>query len=65
MQRSKSIFFKLKATSKDSIRCMIDGINENEYMVLIDIGDMITEQSSGGNSTEYMLGPERLKHNKK
>lgn len=44
---------------------MIDGINENEYMVLIDIGDMITEQSSGGNSTEYMLGPERLKHNKK
>lgn len=38
---------------------MIDGIKENEYMVLIDIGDMITEQISGGNSTELMFCPER------
>lgn len=36
---------------------MIDGIKENEYMVPIDIGDMITEQSSGGNSSELIFSP--------
>jgi len=36
---------------------MIDGIKENEYTVQIDIGDMITEQSSGGNSSEPIFSP--------
>jgi len=52
-----SIFFKLKAMSKPSSQCMIDGTKENEYMVPIDIGDMITEQSSGGNSSELIFSP--------
>ena len=45
--------------SNDSSRCMIDGISVNEYMVLIDIGDMIIEQSSGGNSADIMLDPRK------
>lgn len=40
---------------------MIDGIKENEYMVPIDIGDMITEQTSGGKSTELIFFPEKDK----
>ena len=40
---------------------MIDGINVNEYMVLIDIGDMIIVQSSGGSSQDVMLGPKKAK----
>lgn len=42
MQWSKCMLFKLTATSKDSSRCMIEGIYENEYNVQSDIGDMIT-----------------------
>lgn len=34
---------------------MIDGTNENEYKLLIDTGDIIIEQSSGGNSTDILL----------
>ena len=41
--------------SKDSILCMIAEANENEYNVAADIGDMIMEQSSGGNSTYALL----------
>jgi len=41
---------------------MIDGINENEYRVRTDIGDMIIEQSSGGNSTKVLLTSEKEKH---
>ena len=41
---------------------MIDGINENEWRVLTDIGDMIIEQSSRGNSTKVLLTSEKLKN---
>lgn len=34
---------------------MIDGTNENEYKLLIDMGDIIIEHSSGGNSTDILL----------
>ena len=33
-------------------------------MVPIDIGDMIIKQSSGGNSTDILLGSEKGKHMK-
>lgn len=48
---SRSILFRLTARSTASKWCMIAGTNENEYKVPIDMGDMIIEHSSGGNST--------------
>lgn len=50
------ILFKFAAISNDSIRCIIDGRNEKEYNVEMDIGDIMIEQSSGGNSTKLLLG---------
>lgn len=52
------IFFKLEAKSNDSSRCIIDGTKENEYIVLMDMGDMMIEHSSGGNSAEALVDSE-------
>jgi len=38
---------------------MIDGRKEKEYTVPMDIGDMMTTQSSGGNSTNVLLDPSK------
>ena len=40
---------------------MMDGTNEKEYRVAIDIGDMMMKQSSGGNSTNVLLGSTKKK----
>lgn len=42
---------------------MIDGTNEKEKKVETEIGDMIMEQSSGGNSTDELLGSTKIEHN--
>ena len=65
VQWSTSILFKLPAIKKDSIRCMIDGAYEKEKIEAMDIGDMITSQSSGGNSTDAFLEPTRVVKEKK
>ena len=61
LQSSISILFKLPAVKKDSIRCMMDGAYAKEDTEPMDIGDIITLQSSGGsNSTDAFLGPTRV-----
>lgn len=55
LQQLRCIFFKLTASSRDSIRCMMDGINEKEQIILIDIGDIKITHSSGGSSTVVLL----------
>lgn len=62
VQWSKTILFKLAAISKASSWCMIEGTNEYEYTLLIDIGDIIIEQNSGGNSTDVWLDSAKKKH---
>lgn len=54
------IFFRSNATSSDSSRCIIDGMSENEYIVLTDMGDMMIEHSSGGNSTGAFVDSKNL-----
>ena len=65
LQSSISILFKLPAVKKDSIRCMMDGAYAKEDTEPMDIGDMITSQSSGGNSTDAFLEPTRIVKEKK
>ena len=60
MQSAISILFKLPAINKDSIRCMMDGAYEKEDTEPMDIGDMITSQISGGNSTDALVGTTRV-----
>lgn len=52
-----SILFKLPAIKKDSNRRMIEGAYEKDKIEAMDIGDMITSQSSGGNSTDAFPEP--------
>jgi hypothetical protein len=54
--------WKHKAMTQVWCLCIIDGINEKELSVLTDIGDIIIEHRSGGNSTEILLASKKEKH---